>query len=116
MASESELFLSFPPADWSAISSIATLLAVVVALFLPFYYERKKKQNLGRLIEYELKKNIELLVLRPRSSDMFSGCLYSVKSRFLLSHISIHTLLILQNMYVENGFNAIPFLQIPNRH
>ena len=61
-------------------------------------------------------KESNLLVLRPRSSDMFSGCLYSVKSRFLLSHISIHTLLILQNMYVENGFNAIPFLQIPNRH
>ena len=61
MASEPELFLSLSPTDWSAISSIATFLAVVVALFLPSYYEIKKKQNLVRLIEYELKKNIELI-------------------------------------------------------
>ena len=61
MASEPEMFLSLSIVAWSAISSIATLLAVAVALFLPFYYEKKKQQNLGRLIEYELNKNIELL-------------------------------------------------------
>jgi hypothetical protein len=69
MASEQELFLWLSPTDWSAISSIATLLAVVVALFLPFYYERKKKHNLGLLIEYELKKNIELLKKANTQAD-----------------------------------------------
>ena len=67
-------------------------------------------------IKSAIVKHLVQLVLRPKSSDMFSGCLYSVKSRFLLSHISIHILLILQNIYIKNGFNRIPFSQIPNCH
>jgi hypothetical protein len=56
-----EMFLSLTSTAWSAISAITTFLAVLVALFLPFYYERKKKINLSNLIEVELARNFELL-------------------------------------------------------
>lgn len=56
-----ETFISLSSIAWSAISSIATVLAVIVALFLPFYYEKKKKTNLSKLIENEIRSNIDLL-------------------------------------------------------
>ncbi len=61
MLPEPETFISLSGLAWSAISSIATVLAVIVALFLPFYSVRKKKSNLSKLIEKEIDFNIELL-------------------------------------------------------
>lgn len=61
MAVEPGTFLSLSSVAWSAISSLATVLAVVVALFLPMYVERKKKNNLIKLIEHEIQMNIKFL-------------------------------------------------------
>lgn len=57
----SDVFFYLTSTDWSAISTIATIAAVAVALFLPFYIDHKKKKNLVKLIIAELSNNKELL-------------------------------------------------------
>lgn len=69
MPIEPETFLSFSSTAWSAISSMATVSAVAVALLLPFYYEKKKKRNLIKLIEDELNRNIDLLKKTNATKD-----------------------------------------------
>ena len=69
MSIEPETFLSFSSTAWSAISSMATVSAVAVALLLPFYYEKKKQRNLSKLIKNELKRNINLLKKANTTKD-----------------------------------------------
>ncbi len=56
-----ETFLGLSSLSWSAVSSMATVLAVIIALFLPFYVDKKKKTNLIKLIEEEINANAKLL-------------------------------------------------------
>lgn len=57
-----DTFLCLSSTGWSALSTIVTLVAVLVALFLPAYYEYKKRRNLCTLIEYEILENLKLLI------------------------------------------------------
>lgn len=69
MPNELEKFLCLSGLAWSAISSIATVIAVIVALFLPFHYEKKKKRNLSKLIENEIESNNNLLIKADQCKD-----------------------------------------------
>jgi hypothetical protein len=59
---ESEAFLKISSIGWSAISSIATVLAVCVALLLPFHQNNTKKKNILKVIKSNIKENYETLV------------------------------------------------------
>lgn len=61
MSFEPGTFLFLSSTAWSAISSLATVSAVIVALFLPMYLERKRKNNLMKLVEHEIQMNIGYL-------------------------------------------------------
>ncbi len=61
MSFEPGTFLFLSSTAWSAISSLATLSAVVVALFMPMYMEKKRKNNLMKLVEHEINMNIGYL-------------------------------------------------------
>jgi len=69
---KNETFLNLSAVDWSAISTVVTFLVVLVALFLPLYFEKKKEKNLSRLIEYELASNIRSLkeAIRIKQSQL----------------------------------------------
>ena len=78
MPNAPETFLCLSGLAWSAISSVATVMAVVVALFLPFYYEKKRKWNLSKLIENEIEANNHLLKKADQCKDSnFKGALIS---------------------------------------
>ena len=56
-----ETFLCISNTTWIAVSAIATVFAVLVALFLPFYQKYKMKRNINVLIKNEIKTNVNLL-------------------------------------------------------
>jgi hypothetical protein len=62
MPNQPETFIFISSITWSAISSIATFSAVIVALFLPLYFEHKKKKNIGNTVELETQYNLDLLI------------------------------------------------------
>ena len=66
---EQDVFLGLSSTAWSAISSIATVLAVFVALFIPFYYESKRKRNIDNILECELFENYKLLKKAQQCND-----------------------------------------------
>lgn len=69
MANEPETFLCLSGLAWTAISSIATALAVIVALLLPFYLNWRRRENLRILIEDEIDRNLEWI----KMSDQMWG-------------------------------------------
>jgi hypothetical protein len=94
MANEHETFLFLSGLAWTAISSIATALAVIVALLLPFYLDWKKRKNLSLLIEDEIHRNLDRM---KKSDNMKSGKLpngdtirkVDIMSAFLV-HLDTH--------------------------
>ena len=67
-----ELFLFLSNTAWTAISSMATLAAVIVALFYPSYQEWRKIKNLIKIIKLEMKKNILLACRAAKEKDVQS--------------------------------------------
>lgn len=49
-----------PEIFWTALASIGTLAAVLIALFLPAYNERKRVKNIAKLIEGEISRNYQI--------------------------------------------------------
>ena len=49
-----------PEVFWSALASLGTLAAVLVALFLPIYNERKRIRRVKKLIEGEISRNYKI--------------------------------------------------------
>lgn len=49
-----------PEVFWTALASIGTLAAVLVALFLPSYKERKRIKRVTKLIEGEILRNYQI--------------------------------------------------------
>jgi SNF family Na+-dependent transporter len=75
---EAETFLYLNGIGWAAISSIATLLAVIVALFLPLLQDNKKKRNLLKLFLIDILRNYDLLVKANSCKDTnINGALIS---------------------------------------
>ena len=58
---ESITFFGLPDSSWSAISSIATVAAVAVALLLPMLTDRRKARNIRLVVDNELRINWSLL-------------------------------------------------------
>lgn len=56
-----ETFLHLSSTAWTWLSAIATFLAVLVALFLPFYLEYLKEKNIINLVDQEYKININII-------------------------------------------------------
>lgn len=54
-------FLCISEIGWLAISSIATVSAVIVALFLPFSERQKIKNNFHKIIKIEFIENILII-------------------------------------------------------
>jgi uncharacterized protein YggT (Ycf19 family) len=50
-----------PEIFWNALSSIATLSAVLVALFMPWWIQYRKANRLERLIRAEIDENLKIL-------------------------------------------------------
>lgn len=59
---ETETFLFLTGIGWAAVSSVATLLAVIVALFLPFFTECIKKRNILKIADIQIQENYQLLL------------------------------------------------------
>lgn len=57
-----ETFLLLNEIGWAAISSVATLLAVIVALFLPFFLDCKKKHNILKISNIQIQEKYQLLL------------------------------------------------------
>lgn len=57
----SEIFLGLSDTAWTAISSIATVCAVLVALYFPVSDRFSRKQKIYRTIEAEIRRNISVL-------------------------------------------------------
>lgn len=49
-----------PEVFWTALASIGTLAAVLIALFLPAYNERKRVKRIAKLIEGEIFRNYQI--------------------------------------------------------
>lgn len=69
--------------SWELTNALITLSAVLVALFLPYKYERKKLINLSSLVEKEIEDNIKLLKKAKDIKDvqMCNGLLVKELSR-----------------------------------
>jgi hypothetical protein len=59
-----------PDIFWTALSSIGTLLAVLVALFIPSYNELKRVNRVVRLIEGEITRNYEKAIKADAHHDV----------------------------------------------
>ena len=81
-----ETFLMLSSTAWTALSSIATFLVVLVALFLPFYQERKKRKNLIELIKDEIKSNSETLEVAQKNKDMAPAILREINLNIWEDH------------------------------
>ena len=57
----SDYFLGLSSTAWTAISSIATAGALIVALFLPFYEKISRRYRIYKNISYELLKNFDVI-------------------------------------------------------
>ena len=62
MKNQEDLFLSYSSTTWTGLSSIVTLLAVLVAIFLPFILDQIKRSNVKKSVEIETKYNLNLLL------------------------------------------------------
>jgi len=49
-----------PEVFWTALASIGTLLAVLIALFLPAYNEKKTIKKITKLVEGEILRNYQI--------------------------------------------------------
>lgn len=49
-----------PDVFWSALASLATLAAVLIALFLPSYNENKRIKKIAHLVESEILRNFKI--------------------------------------------------------
>lgn len=54
---------------WNALSSIATLSAVLVALFMPWWIQYRKANRLERLIKAEIDENLKILKQKYYSTE-----------------------------------------------
>ena len=79
-------FLMLSSTAWTALSSIATFLVVLVALFLPFYQERKKRKNLIELIEDEIKSNSKTLEMAQKNEGMAPAILREINLNIWEDH------------------------------
>ena len=53
MNSNFDQFLTLSSTAWSAVSSLLTLMAIITALFLPFWLQNRKSKNISKLIDIE---------------------------------------------------------------
>jgi hypothetical protein len=58
---QTELFFGLTNIAWTAISSIATSVAVITALFIPYVEKSRRRLNIFEIIENEIDRNITVI-------------------------------------------------------
>ncbi len=88
-----ELFLGLSNIAWTAISSIATSLAVIIALFIPILEKNKRRLNIFSIIEDEINRNIDVINKASKVDESYLSFIKApnaVKKGFILQDIRTH--------------------------
>jgi len=88
-----ELFLGLSNIAWTAISSIATSLAVITALFIPFIDRNRRRLNIFKIIEDEIDRNIDIINKASKIDESYLSFIKApnpVKKGFILQDIRTH--------------------------
>ncbi len=88
---QNDIFLGLSSVGWTAISSIATSIAVITALFFPLIDKIKRRKNIYSIIDHEIKRNIAVLNKALSLNEnylSFTNAPAAVKKGFIIQDIS----------------------------
>jgi hypothetical protein len=90
---DNEHFLGLSIIAWTAISSIATSLAVITALFIPLVDRNRRRLNIFKNIENEIDRNIDIINKASNIDESYLPFINApnpVKKGFILQDIRTH--------------------------